>query len=71
MRESFTNQVTIFDVKPNVMDVLIEFCYTGVAFICENNAVDVLKAADLFQVILMSVLILLDALLKMINTFNI
>lgn len=50
MRESFTNQVTIFDVKPDIMEILINFCYTGVAIVCENNAIDILKAADLFQV---------------------
>ena len=50
MKESLMNNVTIFGVAPDVMEILIEFCYTGVAVICENNVVDLLKAADLLQV---------------------
>ena len=50
LKESFMDRVRIFDVIPNVMETLIEFCYTGVAVITENNVVDLLKAADLFQV---------------------
>jgi len=50
MKESFTDHVRIFDVIPDVMETLIEFCYTGIAVITEQNVVDLLKAADLFQV---------------------
>ena len=50
MKESLTDHVRIFDVTPDVMETLIEFCYTGIAVITELNVVDLLKAADLFQV---------------------
>ncbi|XP_076804879.1 kelch-like protein 21 [Clavelina lepadiformis] len=49
MRESYLDNVTIFDVAPHIMESLIDFCYTGTIFIFEDNAVDLLKAADIFQ----------------------
>lgn len=50
MRESFTDKVTIFDVEPIIMQLLIEFCYTGDVEITIENVEPLLKAADLFQV---------------------
>ena len=50
MKESLMSNVRLFDVKPKVMETLINFCYTSFTDITENNAIDLLKAADLFQV---------------------
>jgi len=51
MKESSSETVTIFDVEPLTMESLINFCYSGSVTITEDNVTDLLKAADLFQVL--------------------
>ncbi|XP_077970350.1 kelch-like protein 21 [Styela clava] len=49
MRESFSDSVSIFDVDPDTMELLIEFCYTSQVEINTENVERLMKAADLFQ----------------------
>ena len=51
LRESFEpERIELKEIDQSVLIRLIEYCYTGIIYINQDNVMNILKTADLLQV---------------------
>ncbi|XP_077991677.1 kelch-like protein 25 [Glandiceps talaboti] len=51
MKESKFEEITLNELDPKIMDLLLQYIYTAKIIITENNCQELLEAAGLFQII--------------------